>query len=506
MPFVFVAPVGVDRLLAGVFLMLAVLGPLCTLGERNAALTGAAVVHGVAGVGSIVAGDLITLLVCWEFLTFSAFVVIRSAQPAGLRWQHGLSRRAPLADTPVDASFWYVGAQIVAAVLFFVAAVIHYRYTGSLVVEALHPAAQVPIVLAVLVKTAMMPLHGWLVSSYSRATPAGSIVLSVFTTKVGVLTAVRLVSWNPSGVPILTYIGATVAVVAVVFAFLQVNARRLLAFHIVSQVGYMLVGAGLAQGDAGSIGATAGLFHAANHIVYKALLFLVVALVANRTGHEDLRRLGGLWRRMPVVFACAIVGSGAIAGAPFLSGYASKELLKVAAGYTIPTYLLMIASVGTGLSFIKFCYLIFVRRPDASDARSRGGVDAGRVGSSPHNPWQLGTAVVLALLSVVLGVFPGVASGVAHRYFSGQSLAMGVAPLFASAFLWVALRRWLVAGVVGAGSKVASDRTRGGRLRRWLKRVSGPVLEPLHALHRLNPQVYLGLVMVVAVALIALLG
>ncbi|TVQ17982.1 MAG: hypothetical protein EA382_18250, partial [Spirochaetaceae bacterium] len=361
------------------------------------------------------------------------------------------------------------------------------------------------IVLAVLVKTAMLPFHGWLVSSYARATPAGSVVLSVFTTKVGVLTAARLVSWSPAGIPVLTYVGAIVAVVAVVFAFQQVSARRLLAFHIVSQVGFMLVGAGLAGGDAGSIGATAGLFHAANHIVYKALLFLVVALVANRTGHEDFRRLGGLWRRMPVVFVCAIVGSGAIAGAPFLSGYGSKELLKLAAGYTVPTYLLMIASVGTGLSFIKFSYLIFVRRPDASPA----GAEQAREESARSDPWQLGTAIVLALLSIVLGLFPGVASGVEHRYFSVQSLAMGVAPLFVSVGLWAVFRRRLVAGVVGSGSRAAGSRgasVRGAQMRRWLKRVVPPGLGHLDALHRMNPQVYVSLAVVVAIALIVLLG
>ena len=220
------------------------------------------------------------------------------------------------------------GAQISAAVLFFIAIVVH-ADGGSLDVELLDPAAQPFMFFATLIKTAMMSLHGWLIGSYSRAGFIGSFILSAYGTKVGVYTAARTVAFSPGSLPVLSLIGAAVAVVAVLFALAQHSARRLLSFHIISQVGYMLVGVGLvgagemSGGEVSFFGATAGLFHAINHILYKALLFLVVAVVADYVGHDDLRRTGGLARKMPLVFLCGLIGACAITGLPFTSGYVS---------------------------------------------------------------------------------------------------------------------------------------------------------------------------------------
>ncbi|TVR53700.1 MAG: hypothetical protein EA426_17670 [Spirochaetaceae bacterium] len=483
--FVLSWPIGIERILLGVFALLAVLGPLCVSGERNPGRTVAAATHSAAGLLAVFAADVITLLVAWEILTFAAFFLIRSAKTRAVAAGSNSSRD----DTPAAAAYWYVAAQIVGAALFFVAAVVHFSRTGSLAVARLHVDAQPFIVLAVLIKTAMMPLHGWLVSSYTAASPASGIVLSVFTTKVGVLTAARLVDFSILGLPVLTYIGAIVAVVAVVFALTQSSARRLLSFHIVSQVGYMLVGVGLVAGG-DSLGVTAGLFHAGNHIVYKALLFTVIAIVSTRLGHDDLRRMGGLARSMPIVFVCCVIGAGAIAGVPFLSGYASKELLKLAAGYTLPSRLLTIATVGTGLSFIKFTYLIFLAPPAHEGLESRDPADAGRV----HYALTT-TAVVLAALSVVFGVIPGTISGITdHRFFAPAALGAGLWPLGTSVILWVILRRPLVGGL-------AQHRSYERPVRRLLTRVGPPFLRGLARVHEGQPQTYFGFVVLFAVLL-----
>ena len=487
--FVLAWPTGIERVLLGVFALLAVLGPLCVAGEKRPGRTVAAAVHSTAGLLAVFAADVITLLVAWEILTFSAFFVIRSAQMQPVTAGGGTDRT----NTPASAAFWYVAAQIVGAVLFFVAAVFQFSRTGSLAVTTLHGDAQPFIVFAVLIKTAMMPLHGWLVSSYTAASPASGIVLSVFTTKVGVLTAARLVDFSILGLPVLTYVGAVVAVVAVVFALTQSSARRLLSFHIVSQVGYMLVGVGLVAG-AGSLGTTAGLFHAGNHIVYKALLFTVIAIVSTRLGHDDLRRMGGLARSMPVVFTCCVIGAGAIAGVPFLSGYASKELLKLAAGYTLPSRLLTIATVGTGLSFIKFTYLIFLAPPAHDSLEPREPPDAGRV----HYALTT-TAVILAVLSVLFGVIPGTISGItSHDFFSPSALVAGLLPLGVSMILWMILKRPLIGGL-------AQHRSYERPVRRLLARVGPPFLRGVTRVHAGQPQTYFGFVVLFAVLLFGVL-
>ncbi|TVR05511.1 MAG: hypothetical protein EA403_02470 [Spirochaetaceae bacterium] len=482
-------PVGIERVLLLVFGLAGVLGFISVAQENHWGRTVAAVVHAAGGVLAVLSSDLIMLLISWEILTFAAFFVIRTAPsqaPLPGRVYVGASRSA-------DAAFWYVGAQIVGAVFFFVAIVIQSATTGSIAIDSLVPLAQPWITAAVIIKTAMIPLHGWLVSSYTAATPASSVLLSAFTTKVGVLTAARLVEWTAIGFPLLSWIGGIVAVVAVACALVQASARRLLSFHIISQVGYMLVGVGLAGFHA--LGVTAGLFHAGNHIVYKALLFAVAALVIHRLGHDKLGQMGGLARRMPFTFICCIIGAGAIAGVPFLSGYGSKELLKLAAGYSVPMRLLNLATVGTGLSFIKFTYLIFLAPATGDAVVSPAPVTDGASQSVGRPTALLVATAVLALLSVVFGIFPGWVSGVRdHAFFSPSAIWAGTQPLLLSVFLWVIFRNHLIAAV---------RRHRGERrmLRDTLLRAAPPLFRVVLRAHAVDVQLALGAVLTVVILL-----
>ena len=480
-------PVGIERVLLIVFGLAGVLGCVSVAQEGHSGRTVAAAVHAAGALLALLSGDLITLLVSWEILTFAAFFVIRtapSATPLPGRRYVGASRSA-------DAAFWYVGAQIVGAVFFFVAIVVQNVSTGSIAIGSMVPAAQPWITSAVLIKTAMIPLHGWLVSSYTAATPASSVLLSAFTTKVGVLTAARLVEWTAVGFPLLSWVGGTVAVVAVACALVQSSARRLLSFHIISQVGYMLVGVGLVGFH--ELGVTAGLFHAGNHIIYKALLFAVAGIVIHRLGHDSLGRMGGLARRMPFTFICCIIGAGAIAGVPFLSGYGSKELLKLAAGYSVPMRLLNLATVGTGLSFIKFTYLIFLAPATVDNA-----ISPDRDIQSAARPTALlVAAAVLALLSVLFGLFPGWVSGVRdHSFFSLSAVWAGTQPLLFSVVLWVVFRNHLIAAV---------RRHRGERrmFRDALLRVAPPLFRVVLRAHAVDTQLALGAVLTVVILLVA---
>lgn len=414
-------PGGVSWVLLLTFIGMGALGLIYALPVRNRRMYMVMGAHAVGGVLVLLAEDLITLLAGWEVLTFTAFFLIvgrlrpsraagksapgtgksggaaggsggaadgagtgtgKSAAAAGASSQGGASglgsvssrgievRPAALGPQPgaPRAGVEYLAFQITAAAALFLGILIQYSQTGSLLVQTAHPAAQPVLLFAIAIKTGAMPLHFWLVDSYPKAPFAAAALLSVYSTKVGVYTAARLLS-----LPVTPYLGAFMALAGVAGALRQRDARRLLSFHIISQVGYMIAGVGLAT----ELGIAAGLFHAVNHIIYKALLFMVAGAVIYRTGRTALTHLGGLYRDMPLTFLTGIVASAAIAGVPPMSGFASKELIKVAAGYGPVTTMLAIATMGTGLSFIKFMYAMFVqqpRRPYPARAKDRKSV------------------------------------------------------------------------------------------------------------------------------------
>ncbi|MFP4331450.1 MAG: proton-conducting transporter membrane subunit [Spirochaetaceae bacterium] len=470
-------PGGIEASLLTVYLLMALLAAGASLAARELKLLLVALIHGGAAALTILASDLITLLIAWELLTLSAYAIIRLG---------GRESRS--------AAFWYLAAQISAAALFFVAIAIHAGATGSLAVEPLIPAAAPFMLLALLIKTAMMPLHGWLVGSYTRAPLIGSFVLSAYATKVGVYTAARTLSFEALGAPLLTYIGAVMAVVAVIAALRQHSARKLLSYHIISQVGYMLAGVGLAPETAG---VTAGLFHAVNHIIYKGLLFLVAAVAIDHFGHDDLRRMGGLSKRMPLVFLCAVVGAAAIVGVPGTSGYVSKELLKKSVG-ELGTILLIAASVGTALSFTKFLYLIFGRRsatapaaPDNAPATAHHRATASAAGDHAAAPGRRERGLpasatrpgllALAAASILIGVLPRVVPGVpGEGYYELSSVLWGVVPAVAGGLLWFPLRPRLV--------RAGRTRREEPALRGYLSHLFVPILLALRGSYRIEPQ------------------
>ncbi len=366
----------------------------------------ALLLHVAGGLLTLLAGDLITLLIGWELLSFSAFFLIAS----------GGGTRAP------RAAWRYLVFQIVAAAALFAGAAVQADASGSLAVTVADPAAQPLLLLAIAIKTAVIPLHGWLVDGYPAAPPALAPLLSVFATKVGVYTAARLLNLPP-----VSLLGGLMAVGGVLGALGQRTGRRLLSYHIVSQVGFMLAGVGLATGA----GIAAGTFHAINNLAYKALLFMVIGAVIRQTGHDRLDGLGGLARQMPFTFAAGVIASASIAGLPPFNGFASKELLKSALGEGPVAWLLVAATVGTGLSFIKFIALVFLGRGRAE-------------GIAPPRDPPPGMAVPMALLAaacLVLGLWPSLAvRGVAHAYYRPAAIGYAVFPLLGSAALWLAFR------------------------------------------------------------------
>jgi multicomponent Na+:H+ antiporter subunit D len=368
----------VDRLslaFAYVFTVMAVLGGIYGFHVREAGQLAAGLVYIGSSVGVVFAGDLLTLVIFWEVMAVSSAYLI---------W----ARRTVLS---YRAGIRYLLVHLAGGTA-LLAGVIMYLYEAqSLEFVAFEPSpATWLILLGVAVNAAIPPLHAWLADSYPEGTVTGSVLLSAYTTK----TAVYVLARGFPGWEILIYAGVIMAVYGVVYAVLVNDIRRILAYHIISQVGYMVAGVGLGT-EAAINGATA---HAIAHILYKALLFMGAGAVLFATGKSRLTELGGLLPRMRLTFVLYMVGAFSISGFPLFSGFVSKSLITAAAsyeGWVISAFLLYLASVGTFLSTgLKLPYFVW---------RSR---DTG-LSPTPLPAGMYLSMAVTAALCFVLGVVPG---------------------------------------------------------------------------------------------------
>jgi multicomponent Na+:H+ antiporter subunit D len=371
-------PLRVDalsRLFGLVFCLLGVLGAIYGLPERAALPHAAAFAYTASALGVVFAGDLLTLFAAWELMAVSSTLLVVGRGT-------GRARAAGLRYLLVHAAG---GAALLAGI------VIHVRAGGSLGVG---PLAGTPgaglILLGVAVNAAIPPLHAWLTDAYPEATVGGAVFLSALTTKSAVYVLLRAFP----GEDLLVWAGATMALYGVVFAVLENDIRRLLAYHIVSQVGYMVCGVGLGTPLA-LAGAAA---HAFCHILYKGLLFMGAGAVLYATGRSRLTELGGIGRRMPWTLACYTVGALSISGVPLFNGFVSKSLVVAAAEAAqrpAVEWLLVLASVGTFLhTGLKLPWFTFL------------GPDRGVPATDP--PWSMRAAMLgAAALCVLTGVAPG---------------------------------------------------------------------------------------------------
>jgi multicomponent Na+:H+ antiporter subunit D len=293
--------------------------------ERAAALGTAA-----AGVGVVLAGDLLTLFFFWEVKVSTVVLLI-------------LARRNPASSA---AGMRYLGVHLFGGVLLLAGVLWHLSDTGSLALTTFDLTGPAWLLLpGVALSAAVIPLNAWLPDAYPQATVAGTVVLSAFTTKAAVYALARLFP----GVEVLVWLGVAMAIYGVVYAILEDDIRRLLSFHIVSQVGFMVAAVGVGT-DKAVNGATA---HATAHMLYKGLLLMAAGAVLHATGQSRSTRLGGLVHHLPWVLLAYLVGAASISGVPLFSGFPAKELAVSAVsdgGYGTAAWLLKLASVGTFLS------------------------------------------------------------------------------------------------------------------------------------------------------------
>ena len=369
-----------SQLFGLIFCLITAIGSVYALHAQRGGEHATTLVYAGGSLGVVFAGDWITAFVFWELMGIASLFVI---------W-YGGSKRAGA------AGFRYLFVHILGGSLFFAGIVGHLAQGGGLRLEPLGAASVADAGLAygliltgVAVSAAIPPLHAWLTDAYPEASVTGTVFLSAFTTKTAVYLLIRAFP----GAEILVWGGVIMAVYGVVFAVLENDIRRLLAYHIVSQVGYMVAGVGI--GTAAALNGAAA--HAFCHILYKALLLMGAGAVLRATGKRKLTELGGIGASMPLVFVLYMVGAFSISGVPLFNGFISKSMIISAAaesGRPVAEILLVLASVGTFLhTGLKLPYFTFF------------GPDRGlKPVPLPRN--MLVAMGVAALLCLGLGLFP----------------------------------------------------------------------------------------------------
>ena len=372
------APLVVDklsRLFATIFLLMSAVGGLFALGQTSKLEIPAAFLYAGSAVGVTLAGDLVTVFLFWEFMAVGSTLVLWSAGTAGA-W---------------SASRRYVAVHLAGGVILFAGVTGQIVATGDVGFHAMHADSLATwlILIGFLINAGAPPLSAWLPDAYPEASWSGTVFLSAFTTKTAVYVLLRGFPGNE----ILIWVGLFMVFYGIVYALLENDMRRILAYSIVNQVGFMVVGIGIGT-EMALNGAAA---HAFSHIIYKALLLMSAGAVLAATGKRKCSELGGLFHSMPLTTVCGTVGALAISSFPLTSGFISKSMVTQAAadGHMQLVWLfLAAASAGVFLhAGIKFPWFVFFQK----DSGLRPPDPA------PSMRWAM---LGLAFLCVALGIWP----------------------------------------------------------------------------------------------------
>jgi multicomponent Na+:H+ antiporter subunit D len=328
-----------------------------------------------SALGAVFAGDLITLYVFWEIMAVASTFLI-------------LARQTPRA---MGAGLRYVLIHLFGGLCMLVGIIMHVQATGDTAFVALAPETPGSwlILLGVLINASAFPFSSWLSDSYPEATVVGGLILSAYTTKTAVYALLRAFP----GWEILIVVGCFMAVYGIIYALLENDMRRILAFSITNQVGFMVTAAGI--GTAMAINGAAA--HAFCHIIYKSLLWMSAGAVLAMTGRSKCTELGGLYKTMPWSLSLGLIGALAISGVPGTSGFTSKSIILHAAAHEHLLWVLAILEVASAGVFlhagIKFPYFVFFAKDNGL-----------RPDEAPKNMlWAMGA---MAFLCLALGVYP----------------------------------------------------------------------------------------------------
>ena len=376
-------PVRVDKLslmFGYLFHLAALIAVIYSLHLKDTVQHVSGLSYAASAVGAVFAGDLLTLFVFWEFLALTSVFLI---------W----ARRT---DRAYGAGMRYLAIKVLSGVLLLAGAIIFINETGSarfadigLGHEGMLNVGAWLIFLAFGIKCAFPFVHTWLTDAYPEATPTGTIFLASFTTKAAVYALAR----GYPGTELLVWIGVTMACFPIFYAVIENDLRRVLAYSMINQVGFMVVGVGIGT----SMALNGAVAHAFNDVIFKGLLMMTMGAVLHMTGRINGSELGGLYKSMPKTTILCIVGAASISAFPLFSGFVSKSMIMsaaVAEGYDYVWLALLFAAAGVfHHAGIKIPYFAFFAH------------DSGiRTTEPPTN--MLIAMGIAAALCIIIGTFP----------------------------------------------------------------------------------------------------
>jgi multicomponent Na+:H+ antiporter subunit D len=443
----------VDRLstvFAFIMALMAVIGTLYGLHVDNAKEHMAAWFYVAGSLGTIYTGDYLSLFLFWEMMAFSSTFLIWFRRGEG----------------SLAAGYRYLLIHTIGGVILLAGIMLRYQAVGDIAFNLLdvkHPELYTWLIMIGFgLNAAVVPLHSWLPDAYSSASFNGSVFMCAFTTKTAVYTLAR----GFAGFDILVLLGVIMALYGVVYAVMENDIRKLLAWSIVSQVGYMVAGVGIGT-ELAINGASA---HAVAHILYKGLLFMGTGSVLYMTGKTKFTELGGLYEKMPATMIYTIIGCLSISAAPLFAAFVSKPMIIIA-GFESHQYwaswLLLFGATGTFMyNGLKLPYFLFFGRNNCS---------AETWGKAGDPTWNMQMAMAAsATLCIIVGTIPAVLYRllpyqVAFHPYNGYQIAESLQTLGFAALAFFLLKKYLV-----PEEKICLDMDwiyrMGGRLFLWIAR------------------------------------
>ena len=364
----------------------------------------------------ILADDAFSFLVAWEVMSLSSWALVMAHH------READNRRA---------GYIYLVMASFGALCLLLAFGLLAGPGGGYSFDAMRAQASPPVLSALVLslvvlgagsKAGLVPLHVWLPLAHPAAPSHVSALMSGVMTKVAVYAFVRIV-FDLLGPPspwwslLILTLGGVTTVLGILYALMQTDLKRMLAYSTVENVGIIFIGLGLGlafkaqhMSWAAALAVTAALFHVFNHSLFKSLLFFGAGAVQGATGERDMERLGGLIGRMPQTALAFLVGCVAISALPPLNGFASEWLafqaILLSPQLQAPALKIMVPAVGallalaaalTAAAFVRTYGIAFLGRPRSATAETARETDR----------WSLAAMFLLATLCLLAGVLPG---------------------------------------------------------------------------------------------------
>jgi NADH:ubiquinone oxidoreductase subunit 5 (subunit L)/multisubunit Na+/H+ antiporter MnhA subunit len=339
-------------------------------------------------IGAALANNLIVMLFFWEGLLITTFTLISLGSEASYKTAVKAFIIVGLSDLCLTMGIGIVWVQTKTLVMSQI----------NLDTVGLNGVAFILMMIGAMAKAGAMPFHTWIPDAAKDAPlPFMAYLPGALEKLLGIYLVVRIVLdffVLSEGMRILVMsIGAITIIFAVMMALIQKDFKRLLSYHAISQVGYMILGIGTGV----PIGIIGGLFHMINNALYKSCLFLTGGSVEKQNGTTDLGQLGGLWRQQPITMICFVIAAASISGVPPFNGFVSKEMIfrgALGTGYRIFFVAPVLGALFTTASFLKLGHAAFFDKVDPKKPRV----------FEAHWTMQL-PMIVLALSCILFGVW-----------------------------------------------------------------------------------------------------